>query len=380
MTTGLTAADLADLVRRVFAPRPEDRAFAVLVDLPDAALPDRPEWAERRAMAASWVARLRQAAPDLGLARVDLVAYRNVRRNNADLPARAWILGDAPAPADADRVDAGDVTMESVLAGYDLMMAPTQLSATAPLKLHARRHRFRAATMPGFEPAMLPALRLDWTEIDARCRALKERLDRAHAAALHLRAGGAERVLTLDLRHRTATASGGLLTEPGTAGNLPSGETYIVPYEGERPGDPSRSEGELPLELDGELLTYRIRGNRVAEVVGAGAVASRERAEMEAEPAYRNVAELGLGVLRGYGIAPVGSLLLDEKLGLHVAFGRSDHFGGTVGAADFSSPDRVVHIDRVYIPEVQPLVDVLAVDLIGPDGDRAALLRDGAYV
>ena len=376
----LSSVELVDLVRRVFAPRAKDRALAVAVDLPDAALPDVPVWSARRAMAATWVAGLREGSIELGLERVDLVAYRNVRRNNADLPARAWILGAGPAPDSADGVEAEEVDMEAVLTGYDLLIAPTQLSATAPLKLHARRLGFRAATMPGFETSMIPALRLDWREIDARCHELKARLDRATGADVVMKAAGAEYRLHLDLRHRTATASGGLLTQPGTAGNLPSGETYIVPYEGEREGDPSLTEGTLPIELEGELLSYRIRGNRIFAVDGDGPVAAAERAEVDSEPAYRNVAELGLGLLRGYGIAPVGSLLLDEKLGLHIAFGRSDHFGGTVGASDFTAPDKVVHIDRVYIPEVQPRIAVRSVDLIGDDGAADPLIRDGAYV
>ncbi|HVQ26558.1 MAG TPA: hypothetical protein VMV01_15330, partial [Planctomycetota bacterium] len=69
-----------------------------------------------------------------------------------------------------------------------------------------------------------------------------------------------------------------------------------------------------------------------------------------------------------------------EKLGLHVAFGRSDHFGGRVGAKDFSSPEAVVHVDRVYLPELQPRVRVAAVDLVGPAGEREPLMRDGSYV
>ena len=54
--------------------------------------------------------------------------------------------------------------------------------------------------------------------------------------------------VVLDLRHRRATASGGMMVEPGNAGNLPSGETYIVPYEGEVAGDPSRTAGLLPVQ------------------------------------------------------------------------------------------------------------------------------------
>ena len=136
----------------------------------------------------------------------------------------------------------------------------------------------------------------------------------------------------------------------------------------------------MPLELDGELMAYEIERNRVRRVIGRGPRAAAEEAEMKAEPAYSNVAELGLGVLAGYGIRPVGELLLDEKLGLHIAFGRSDHFGGQVGAKDFSSPEKVVHIDRVYLPEVQPSIRVPSVDLVMPEGPPLPLMRDGEYV
>ena len=84
-------------------------------------------------------------------------------------------------------------------------------------------------------------------------------------------------------------------------------------------------------------------------------------------------------MLADYGVKPVGELLLDEKLGLHIAFGRSDHFGGQVGAKNFSSPEKVVHIDRVYIPEVQPAVKIHSVDLENASG-RVPLMRSGRYV
>ena len=382
MNAALETDDLVRLVRRIFLPGPDDRGLALLVDLPDDQLPDHERWRARRAMAADWQRALEQGRAELGIDPVSLVLYRNARRNNADLPSEATIHagGDLPETADAAAA-AGTAPFAELFERYSMLVAVTELSATAPLKLQAPRYGFRAATMPGFTAGMIPALKLDYEEIHARCVELKEKLDAATAAHCRFRAGGIEDELTLDLRHRTATASGGLVRQPGTAGNLPSGETYIVPYEGEREGDASRTRGVLPLELDGELLRYRIEENRVVEVLGEGEAAARERAEMKREPAYRNVAELGLGLLGGYGIQPVGEILLDEKLGLHIAFGRSDHFGGQVGAKDFTSPDRVVHIDRVYIPEMQPLVEPLAVDLeVGPGGDRVPLMRDGRYV
>ncbi len=389
------------LVERVFAPRPGDRALAILVDLPREGMPDRDGWRERRAMALSWWQRLRDERERLGVD-VDLVWFPASAGNNADLPERAWrAVPGADAPATVEALDpAASVPMAEVFAGVDLFLAPTELSATAPLKVAARTYGFRAATMPGFSRAMVPALRLDYVEVDRRCRQLEGLLDRAERADLLFRlSGGARCELTLDLRHRQAHASGGLLREPGTAGNLPSGETYIVPYEGERDGEPSRSAGRLPVQLPdlapgageresdtlpgagegGEVVIYRIEGNRAVAVEEGGATARREAERLAREPAYGNLAELGLGILAAYGLAPVGSVLLDEKLGLHIAFGRSDHFGGIVGPGDFSAPSEVVHIDRVYLPALQPAVTAERVDLVMDDGSTVELMQDGEY-
>lgn len=375
----LSSEDLAALLRRVFLPRDEDRGVAILVDLPDAEVPDEASWRARRRLAADWTVRL--AGSDLGLS-TRLFGYRNVRRNNADLPPRAWALSPEALPSTADDLAEDEaMAFADVFRDHTIVLAPTRFSATAPLKLAAPRYRIRAATMPGFSPAMIPALKLDYGEVDRRCRKLKELLDQAQEAAFVFEAGGRTHELLLDLRFREAHASSGLLREPGTAGNLPSGETYIVPYEGERPGEPSRSTGTLPVELDGEILLYRVEENRAVGVEGleGGEVARREAETLRREPAYGNLAELGLGVLAEMGVGPIGELLLDEKLGLHIAFGRSDHFGGRIGAADFSRPESVVHIDRVYLPQTQPRIRVRRVDL-KLDGEAFPLMRDGRYV
>ncbi len=379
-TTPLTDRELAELVRRVFQPTAADRRLAVLVDLPDAALPDRPAWAARRRLARDWAERLAGMAGDLDLA-TRLYLYRNVRANNADLPPAAWRHRQGALPATADELDpAAAEPFAEIFRACTIFIAPTELSTTAPLKLAAKQHRFRAATMPGFSAAMVPALRLDYIEIDRRVRRLKELLDGASGADLRFVVEGSEHRLHLDLRHRGAHASGGLVQAPGTAGNLPSGEAYIVPYEGELDGDPSRSAGRLPVELEGEVVLYRIEGNRAVAVESDGPVARREAERLTREPAYGNLAELGLGVLADFGLEPIGEILLDEKLGLHIAFGRSDHFGGQVGAEDFTAPEAVVHIDRVYLPEIQPRVHVAGVDLRFPDGACMPLIEDAHFV
>lgn len=379
---GLTGDDLARLLERVFAPRPEDRRLLVITDLPDDARPDRPAWAVRRRLAAGWALELASLEAKTGL-EVELMLYRNARANNAELPDRAWRHDPSlPLPATADDLEpAASVDFGERLEAADIVLAPTELSTTAPLKLAARRTGLRAATMPGFSPAMVPALRLDYREVDRRVRALKRLLDRANGARFRFRVDGdRECQFFLDLRWRTAHASSGLLTEPGTAGNLPSGEAYIVPYEGERDGDSSRTEGNLPVELDGEVVVYRIERNRALTASGEGAVGLAEARRLADEPAYGNIAELGLGVLGAFGVSPIGVILLDEKLGPHIAFGRSDHFGGQVGPAQFRTPEDVVHIDRVYLPETQPRVRIESIDLEMPSGAPAPLWRDGDYV
>ncbi|RMH22145.1 MAG: hypothetical protein D6696_04005 [Acidobacteria bacterium] len=373
----LSEEELAQLVERVFAPSPQERKLAILADLPDAALPDRPAWRDRRHLAAGWARRLERAGYD-----VALVLYRNARSPNAELPETAWRHeAHLPLPDGADRLDPADaVPLAEVFARHPLILAPTELSATAPLKLLAPRYGFRAATMPGFSRRMIPALRLDYGEIDRRVRALAALLDAAAGAELIFRTGGDELRLDLDLRHRRGHASGGRMTRPGEVGNLPSGESYVVPYEGERDGDPSRTQGILPVQLAGGVVRFRIAANRAVEVSGDEPAASEQAALLAAEPARGNLAELGLGVLADLGLEPIGEILLDEKLGLHLAFGRSDHFGGRVGPSSFSRPEAVVHLDHVYLPQLQPAIEVQRLDLVGPGGGRTPLMRRGRYV
>jgi len=375
----MTAAELSALVARVFQPTPEDGRLGIMVDLPDERVSDDAAWAARRAIAAEWASLLAAEAATAGY-ETRLLLYPNVRTNNGDLPDRCWIHSGGTVPATAAELDtAAAVPMGEVFDSFPMLLALTKFSSTAPLKVAARRHPMRAATMPGFTAEMIPALRLDYAEVNRRVDILKALLDRAAGADLVFRHPEGEDRLHLDLRHRTAHASGGLLPKRGVAGNLPSGESYIVPYEGEVPGDPSRSEGVLPVQFGTEVVRYHVVENRAIGVLTDGPESIRESALLAREPAYANLAELGLGVLAAFGVKPVGSVLLDEKLGLHIAFGRSEHFGGQVGPDAFSSPEAVVHVDRVYVPETQPDVVPAVVDLLFEDGSSLALMRDGEF-
>ena len=379
MTERLSVEELSALVRRVFAPGSQDAHLALLIDQPDLTVKDRPAWADRRKLALEWRDGLRKIGSMFET--ISLYVYPNVHANNADLPPAAFPWDGEDSPRDLTGLYGKAVAFDEIFSRCTIVIALTELSASAPLKIAAPRYGFRAASMPGFSRPMIPALRLDIDDVQRRCESIKARLDVSENATITWSAADRRGELSIDLRGRLAVASGGVIREPGIAGNLPSGETFIVPYEGEQPEMSSRTAGTLPLQLDGELFFLKIEGNRVVAVEGDGPVAADRRRAFEAEPAYANVAELGLGILADYGVAPVGETLLDEKLGLHIAFGRSNHFpGGTVGPDDFSRADRVVHIDYIYLPEIQPDVRIHELALAGSTGVREELMRDGVWV
>ena len=381
MSNFLSSDELLNLIKTVFSLQKIDKNLAIIVDVPDKVLPDLDQWKQRRKMANGWFKILNENKGSINIQNVSLFYYQNVHNNNADLPNTCFILNKSFDNITFDILEKSGESCIFIaqLAEQQIVLAPTQLSATAPLKVLAKKYKFRAATMPGFSSEMITALRLDWGEINKRVNHVKELLDRTSFAKIEFLIDNKESCeLQLDIRFRQGHASGGLFPTPGVAGNLPSGESYIVPYEGEK-GEPSKSEGIMPVQLGNEIVKYRIKNNKAIDVISRGDKSKEEKEKISLEPAYGNLAELGFGVLEPFGIKPIGSILLDEKLGLHIAFGRSDHFGGAVGVKDFKLPENVVHIDRIYIKETQPKIKIKYVKLIDDNSDSTEIIKDNKY-
>ncbi len=373
----LSGLELVQLLNFCFPRLEGDKKLVILVDIPKSGQ-DNPAWKDRRKIAFDWYSLLSKNLDKLGVEAVDLVGYPDVGSNNADLPEKVYRL-EKMLPDKASDLSGEPKNLTSYFSDTQLFIALTQYSATAPLKVAAKQYNFRAATMPGFTSDMIPALRIDFNIVNERLQLLKQKLDFADKVNAEFVVDDNEKYkVSFDLFQRTAHVSSGRFPERGTAGNLPSGETYIVPYEGGL-GKVSQSQGYLPVQFGDEVVIYRIRQNKITKVLSDGPKSMQEWDYVRSEPAYANVAELGFGIIADFDIHPIGQVLLDEKLGFHIAFGRSDHFGGIIGPEQFSSPEAVVHIDRIYLPETQPRVRVTHVDYEYSQNKKEVIIKDGQY-
>ena len=378
----LEDSEIVSLIQSVFSLRPQDKRLGILVDVPRKKEDDNEDWRRRREIAGQWAASIQRSLVSIPLEKVSLIAYPDVGSNNADLPDTASLMPLGHNLDSASSLEAFPQTsFQQIFSEHQLFLAPTEFSTTAPLKNAAKKYPIRAATMPGFSASMVPALRIDYQEVNRRCQIIKELVDPAHGASVTFEVDAEEQhQMFFDLRYRSAHVSSGRFPAPGVAGNLPSGETYIVPYEGES-GVVSQTNGWLPTQIKDTILVFQIKSNRAIRVDGPdGPELNEERNHLLRVPAYGNMAELGFGVLGDFGLSPINEILLDEKLGFHVAFGRSDHFGGQIGPKQFPSPSDVIHLDRIYIPSTQPRIQVKRLTFHYADGSEKEIIRNGAYM
>jgi hypothetical protein len=357
------AFELKKLLTDVFC---TERGEVVLVacDLPHDSIADNAKWKDRRAMAAEWREAFAGLGGSGGFEVRPLLTFAATGANGADLPASATLGG-------------AEVEMDQALLGCSLALFLTEFSATAALDGYCRRKTdFRAASLPGLERRMeQSALSADYGEVARRCAILDDVLN--DADLLEVRFSTGQRCV-FDLRWRKAEVDDGYLPR-GKQGdriiNLPSGETFIVPYEGEKAGEASRTEGELPVEVAGERVVLSVRANRIQKVEGSGPGAGALRTLFAADPARANIAEVAFGC-NDWAVV-TGNVLEDEKAGFHWAYGRSDHLGGTVGVKAFLAPGNVVHQDIVYAKG--NAIQVAEATVVGPRG-RRLVIREGAYL
>ena len=227
-------------------------------------------------------------------------------------------------------------TLAAALAECDVFIAPTtrSLSHTAARK-RASDAGARGATMPGVTAEMLArVMAVDFDTMTARSRALASLLESATSARLTCPLGSD---LTLDLTGRPGVADDGNLTDRGAFGNLPCGEGFIAPVSGE---GTIVASSLSPLGLSKEPAKLTVEGGHIVAAESGLGPEYLDRLRAHGELGT-HVAELGVGTNDRAGLT--GNVLEDEKIlgTVHVAFGASAGFGGTVSVP--------IHLDVVIL-------------------------------
>lgn len=138
--------------------------------------------------------------------------------------------------------------------------------------------------------------------------------------------------ITLSLAGRSAIADTGSLSNPGDFGNLPPGEAFISPLEGNAHGVVVFDGCFADIDLD-EPITVTIEHGVATEIIGGTAARRLETILSNIGKNGRNVAELGVGTNKKATLSSVGANLLEvEKVfgTVHIALGNNATIGGEV--------------------------------------------------
>lgn len=218
----------------------------------------------------------------------------------------------------------------------------------------------RFASLPHFDPDMFhSSMNVDWNALAARTSKLVEAVNRADWIRVTTPNGTNMNICKIG---RQAGGDDGLLTTPGSFGNLPAGEAYLAPLEGKSHGvmviewGPTRKLDE-PLRVTVENgVVVRLEGNDI----------HREKLEgrFAENPNCRNIAELGIGT-NDKASRPDNVLEAEKILGtIHIALGDNTGFGGVVSAP--------FHEDYVFY---QPnLTAIMA------NGEECIILEGGRFL
>ncbi len=230
---------------------------------------------------------------------------------------------------------------------YDVVICPTQKSLThTNARRNACKEGARVGTMPGItREVMIRTLKADYHKIAERTYQLTDILDKARQVHITT-ALGTDILIPVD--GIKAISSTGLVTKKGAFGNLPSGESYLMPVEDQTNG---------VFIVDGSFAGVgKIEDEPIVVIVEKGYATSIKGGEEAntlnnllkplGKKAY-NIAELGIGT-NDQAIV-TGEILEDEKVmgTIHIALGNNISMGGTC--------DIGIHVDGVIL---EPTVTV----------------------
>ncbi len=217
----------------------------------------------------------------------------------------------------------------------------------------------RYASMPLFDASMLEgAMNVDWKALARRTKDIAKTVNRAEAVEITTPNGTN---ISFSKKGRRAESDTGILTAPGSFGNLPAGEVYLAPLEG-------TANGRLVLEwaptrqLKSPVM-MEVKNGFVTTVYGDEGYVDYLRSKISERKENANIAELGIGT-NDMAKRPDNILESEKILGtIHIALGDNSSFGGKV-----STP---FHQDFVFF---RP-----SVNLVLKGGKKEILMKEGRF-
>ncbi|WP_246145661.1 hypothetical protein [Brevifollis gellanilyticus] len=342
--------DLYRLLHTVFQPTFGCK-ICILIDLPDlseakglAFLNNPARAIQQRARQYFYEGLKNGVMDELALKGGEMYAYVQTGGSNLDLPDECVDMEGKRLSLEKD-----------IYPNYDIILAITTFSATAPLTAFAKQYGFRGATLHGVNEIILNSgLAVDYDEVSRDAEKLRLAMTKADSVEIDFGLENGE-VLTakLELSGQEAQKSHGLCrgTTPDVA-NLPAGEVYFVP---------TSAEGFFPMKYeDGTLGKLTVTEGRIIKselIEGNQATIDTHNARLLDDPMTGVLGELGFGTQ----VLPVsGSDIQDEKvLGTcHLATGRDDHLGGHITPAQFKRHQNATHDDILFAPHKTPNFDI----------------------
>ncbi len=217
----------------------------------------------------------------------------------------------------------------------------------------------RYASMPIFEASMLEgSMNLNWKQLEKRTRAIAKTVNKAELIEITTPNGTQ---ISFSKKDRKAESDTGILTKPGSFGNLPAGEVFLAPLE-------ETANGKLVLEwaptrqLESQVVIH-VKDGFAIKIAGDEDFAGFLRKKLSERRENANIAELGIGT-NEMAKRPDNILESEKILGtIHIALGDNSSFGGKV-----STP---FHQDFVFFKPTVTLID--------KNGSKELLMKEGKF-
>lgn len=236
----------------------------------------------------------------------------------------------------------------SMMKLVDVVVCPTAKSLThTDARREAVKLGVRVGTMPGITvDIMSRCLNADFDKIVGMTHFIADQLKGVKLIRVVTKAGTD---ISMPVEGRMIIPSTGVLREKGQSGNIPSGEVFLAPIEGQSNGTVVIDGSMASIGMIKTPITVKVVDGYAEEITGGEEAEHLITILDKSGRDARAVAEFGMGT--NYKAKLTGQILEDEKVfgTIHIAFGNNLTMGGTIAVN--SHLDGLVKEPDVYFDE-----------------------------